>query len=1105
MSRIRTTLLLLWAIAPALFASVENDTLLNILKQELQADMTELSRQQVKPYFMSFRVLDNYQVGVRASFGSLQASVSRHSRSFTPQLRVGSPELDNFKFDTQGSGQARNGQGSTLPLDCSSADAIRQNIWSETLRRYKIAQDRLTQAITRSKTMVDNEDSTGCFTPAKAEQYYEEPLTGYELSQQTMREWEGRLTRISAVFRQWKDFTDASVELSYDVQRQWFVNTEGACVVQNRKTVRLMLQAQMKAEDGMELPLYEDFMCYDPDSLPSEAQLIQAAQQMGERLVALSKAPIADPYTGPAIMSGPASGVFFHEIFGHRLEAHRMKSGGQTFKKMVGQRILPETFQVFCDPTISTYHGNHVWGFYKYDDEGVRARRVDNVVDGVLRNFLVSRVPIDGFLESNGHGRTADGNDPVSRQSNLIVETTKPYTDAQLRQMLREEARRQGKDYGYYFKSVTSGYTLTGEGGSLNSFNVTPLEVYRVFVDGRPDQLVRGVDMIGTPLSMFSNIAAGGDTPSTFVGQCGAESGWVPVTGTAPMIYVSKIETQRRQKERDLPTVLPAPDFAEAQATMPAADEAASSADTDSLLFRAMADEMARSQQQLRLGDYPTPFFYNYSVSRSMPFRYVAELGAITLTVPLMWQISAAAETKLGNYHQTSDVQANQTARSGSFTMTPSYDLTRRTLWQITDRIYKAALQTSAAKQNQLARYPLPEAEAAIDDLEPLPATTHIQQRTVSTIPDAQFRALACRLSAVFQRYPMLTGSSVIISGQLNDAYRLTSEGQRLKTPHDWIEVYATADTRTESGTPITDQLYIPYATPQQLLADADALEQRIGAFADLLMARRTAPMASDDYYAGPVLMEGQQVPYSLFMNFVQPTIQAQRDFTRANNRNAAKLGRKIMDSRLTLRQLTDSLYKGQLLLGHYNVDAYGVRPQALTLVENGIFRQMINGRYPALKAPHTTGNMRHPNAPGSTALQDFVSPGVLQLTSAKTQNAARLRKQLLRSAKDEGYDYAYIVRRVDGVANFDIYRVDVNTGRETLYYTPSISFATDKWRRLAGISTEEQVLNTRHGNGQTAISIIAPQSILFDGIEVPAPTPLTEAAPALTYPLQRK
>ena len=177
----------------------------------------------------------------------------------------------------------------------------------------------------------------------------------------------------------------------------------------------------------------------------------------------------------------------------------------------------------------------------------------------MLKEFLLGRKPVDGFPSSNAHGRTAGGGDAVSRQSNLIVETTHPYTEEQLRQMLIKEAKKQGKEYGYYFKNVSGGYTLTGDGNSLNSFNVTPVEVYRVYTDGRPDQLVRGVDMIGTPLSMFSNIVAGGNTSSVFTGSCGAESGWVPVTACSPMIFVSKIETQRRSQSRDIPPILPAP------------------------------------------------------------------------------------------------------------------------------------------------------------------------------------------------------------------------------------------------------------------------------------------------------------------------------------------------------------------------------------------------------------------------------------------------------------------------------------------------------------------------------------------------------------------
>ena len=301
------------------------------------------------------------------------------------------------------------------------------------------------------------------------------------------------------------------------------------------------------------------YFAYDPKDLPSNDRMIADAKDMVKRLTVLRDAPVVDPYTGPAILSGPASGVFFHEIFGHRIEGHRLKGGGETFKKKVGELVLPADFQVYCDPTLRSYAGEELNGFYLYDDQGVKARRVDVVKDGILREFLMSRVPLDGFPHSNGHGRTAGGGDPVSRQSNLVVETTAPHTEAELRSMLIEEAKKQGKEYGYYFKEVTSGFTLTGEGGSLNSFNVTPLEVYRIYVDGRPDELVRGVDLIGTPLSMFSNIVCGGDAPSVFTGECGAESGWVPVTASSPMILVNKIETQRRQKSRDLPPILPAP------------------------------------------------------------------------------------------------------------------------------------------------------------------------------------------------------------------------------------------------------------------------------------------------------------------------------------------------------------------------------------------------------------------------------------------------------------------------------------------------------------------------------------------------------------------
>ncbi|MFR1241028.1 MAG: metallopeptidase TldD-related protein, partial [Butyricimonas faecihominis] len=405
---------------------------------------------------------------------------------------------------------------------------------------------------------VEEEDKSPCFSEASVEKYYEPSLPD-EKQEIDLKIWEKRLNEISSVFKAMPDLQEASASLDFQVVRTYLVNTEGTEVVQNRTHARIILSVTAKASDGMILPLNKDYFAYELKDLPDNSVMVADARAMIKKIRELVNAPVADPYTGPAVLSGAASGVFFHEIFGHRLEASRMTTGGETFKKMVGEVVLPKDFQVYNDPTLTRYADIYMNGHYLYDDEGVKSRRVDNVVNGVLKEFLLGRKPIDGFPRSNAHGRTGGGGDAVSRQSNLIVETRVPHAESELRRMLIMEAKKQGKEYGYYFKTVVGGFTLTGEGNSLNSFNVNPVEVYRVYVDGRPDQLVRGVELIGTPLSMFSNIVAAGDKSSVFTGMCGAESGWVPVTACSPMIFVNKIETQRRNQERDLPPILPAP------------------------------------------------------------------------------------------------------------------------------------------------------------------------------------------------------------------------------------------------------------------------------------------------------------------------------------------------------------------------------------------------------------------------------------------------------------------------------------------------------------------------------------------------------------------
>jgi predicted Zn-dependent protease len=180
------------------------------------------------------------------------------------------------------------------------------------------------------------------------------------------------------------------------------------------------------------------------------------------------------------------------------------------------------------------------------------------VESGVLKTFLLSRSPIKGFSHSNGHGRRQPGAEPVSRQSNLLVESSKQVPEQRLRQMLIDEVKRQNKPYGYYFQQVTGGFTTTRRAG-VQAFKVLPLVVYRVFPDGRADQLVRGADIVGTPLASFAKILATGDRPEVFNGYCGAESGSVPVSAVSPALLISEIEIEKKQKSQERPPLLPPP------------------------------------------------------------------------------------------------------------------------------------------------------------------------------------------------------------------------------------------------------------------------------------------------------------------------------------------------------------------------------------------------------------------------------------------------------------------------------------------------------------------------------------------------------------------
>jgi predicted Zn-dependent protease len=372
--------------------------------------------------------------------------------------------------------------------------------------------------------------------------------------------WEERVRRYTAAFSKSPAVLNSIATFTALATNQYQVNTEGTKLAFGQVHYRLELFVQSKAPDGMDIQRYANFDWLDPKDAPDEKTVFDRIQVLIHETEALDKAPLVDPYAGPALLTGRAAAVYFHEVFGHRAEGFRQKdiNEGQTFTSKIGEPIFPDFISIKDDPTEASFGGQMLLGYYPYDDEGVPAQNVQLVDRGVLKTFLMSRSPLINIPHSNGHGRRQLGYVPVARQGNLIVSSTHTMTNDQLRQKLIELIKQQGKPFGLLIDDIAGGFTFTGR-GNPQAFQVQPLVVYKVFADGRPDELVRGVDIVGTPLVSLTKIVATGDTPDIFNGYCGAESGSVPVSAVAPAMLISEMEVQKKQTSTDRPPLLPPP------------------------------------------------------------------------------------------------------------------------------------------------------------------------------------------------------------------------------------------------------------------------------------------------------------------------------------------------------------------------------------------------------------------------------------------------------------------------------------------------------------------------------------------------------------------
>lgn len=534
------------------------DPVLDLLTEELSRASKVFAEQEETPHYTALTVTDEHRVELAARSGTLEFRTDREARYLDVDLRVGTPALDSTHplrgFSALESDSRR---PSRLPLEVGYA--ARHTLARELDERYREAAEHIVVLRANQAVMVEEEEVADDFEP-RTGATDERDVTALKVDQEA---WTRRLTELSARIDVAAEVHSHVVRLATVREVKRMVDTEGSRLRHGRTHARLMVQLNTTAADGDRVTVFDAFDVHDPADVPT-AELETWVDAQVERLLALRSAPRGEPYSGPVLLEGRAAGVFFHEVMGHRVEGHRQKreDEGKTFADHVGQSILPSFIDVVDDPTKkvwTTAEGDvDLNGHYVWDDEGVAAQSAVLVEDGVFKGFLMGRSPLPTVPHSNGHGRRSVGNQPVSRMGNTLITTDRPQSREVLRAELVEEMKAAGQPYAYIVEDIEGGFALTGR-MMPNAFNIRAVASWRVFADGRPDELVRGIDLVGTPFVAFNSLIATGDDPQVFNGTCGAESGWVPVSAVSPSILFKRLEFQLKEKGQQRPPLLNKP------------------------------------------------------------------------------------------------------------------------------------------------------------------------------------------------------------------------------------------------------------------------------------------------------------------------------------------------------------------------------------------------------------------------------------------------------------------------------------------------------------------------------------------------------------------
>jgi predicted Zn-dependent protease len=532
--------------------------ILETLKKELYRSYRKLTLvDNPSPFFLSYLYRNTFDTAIWGKYGDLFEANSSNNSGIYAEVRIGSNEFDNTISGGLYKNSTTDDSYSWIPSPVgNSVDGLKHTLWRLTDCKYKEA---LMEYYQKKSQMIKEV----LIHKNKLDFSIEEPSISKKRLPELkfpVKEWKNLVKKYSATFKKYKEVNNSFISINARDVHKYYVNTEGSEISSKETNIGIRIVVQGLAEDGMLVERDWNDIFINLEEFPREDFIEKKIETIICELCELKKAEVLKPYAGPAILYPSASGIFFHEAIGHRLEGERLLSPGegQTFKGKIGSTILPEFISVYDDPLMKEFDGQSLLGYYPYDDEGIPAQRVTLVENGTLKNFLLSRAVVEDFNHSNGHARASYHEDPIARMSNFIIKSSLEYSYDKLKEMLLHEIKDQGKEFGLIIKEAKSGETNTNK-YNFQAFKGQPTVVYRVDPSSGEETLVRGTEFIGTPLTSIQKILATGNDYKRVNAFCGAESGFISVSTISPAILIKEVEMQRSTETNLQPLILPPP------------------------------------------------------------------------------------------------------------------------------------------------------------------------------------------------------------------------------------------------------------------------------------------------------------------------------------------------------------------------------------------------------------------------------------------------------------------------------------------------------------------------------------------------------------------